>query len=199
MSATASPRGLVPVGLLGGTPFAGSTRSYPIKSGYNTTIYNGDIVGIGTGGNAGHMIKEAHPGEINPVGVFLGCSYTDPSTGQHTHSNRYPANTVASDILAVVSCDPNTVYEIQADGAVTQANLGQTIDVTGASGNDVNGNSTMAADQSTIADAALLLRIVDFVSRPESTVGDAKTDLIVMFNPAQHIYAAEDALDDANN
>ena len=33
MSTTSAPRGLKPIGILGGTPFAGSTREYLIKSG----------------------------------------------------------------------------------------------------------------------------------------------------------------------
>ena len=40
MSATSAPRGLKPIGLLGGMPFAGSTREFLIKSGYATAIFN---------------------------------------------------------------------------------------------------------------------------------------------------------------
>ena len=45
MSTTSAPRGLKPIGLLGGMPFAGSTMEISIKSGYATAIFNGDVVG----------------------------------------------------------------------------------------------------------------------------------------------------------
>ena len=35
MSATSAPRGLKPVGILGGMPFAGSTRLMKIKNNYS--------------------------------------------------------------------------------------------------------------------------------------------------------------------
>ena len=38
------PYGLKPVNKLGGTPFAGATRHFAIASGYNTNIFNGDVV-----------------------------------------------------------------------------------------------------------------------------------------------------------
>ena len=38
MAATASPYGLRAVNHLGGTPYAGSTRMYPIASGYANNI-----------------------------------------------------------------------------------------------------------------------------------------------------------------
>ena len=38
------PYGLQPVNLIGGQPYAGSTRLMPIASGYATSIYFGDVV-----------------------------------------------------------------------------------------------------------------------------------------------------------
>ena len=38
-----------------------------------------------------------------PVGVFMGCKYTDPNLGYELYSQSYPANTVASDIQAYVA------------------------------------------------------------------------------------------------
>jgi hypothetical protein len=93
MSATSAPRGLKPIGLLGGMPFAGSTREFLIKSGYATAIFNGDVVGLADTANStddGYLVREAVASEVNPIGVFLGCSYTDPSTGQLTFKQYYP-------------------------------------------------------------------------------------------------------------
>ena len=74
MSATSAPRGLKPIGLLGGMPFAGSTREYLIKSGYSTAIFNGDVVGLAVANSTddGHLVRETAASEVNPIGVFLG-------------------------------------------------------------------------------------------------------------------------------
>ena len=74
MSTTSAPRGLKPIGLLGGMPFAGSTMEISIDSGYATAIFNGDVVGYadvtnGTG-TAGTLVREPVANEVNPIGVF---------------------------------------------------------------------------------------------------------------------------------
>jgi len=46
MAAAATPYGLRAVNLIGGLPFAGSTRQISIASGYGTNIFNGSIVSI---------------------------------------------------------------------------------------------------------------------------------------------------------
>lgn len=194
MSTTSAPRGLKPVGLLGGMPFAGSTRSLLIKSGYATAIFNGDVVGFADVTNStddGFIVRESAAGEVNPIGVFLGCSYTDPSTGQLTHSQHYPGSIAASDIRAVISINPFTLYEVQADGAVAQTALGQTIDLAQTqAGSATTGNSGLQADASTAAITGKCWRIVDFVDRPGSTVGDTYTDIIVMMNQSEHALMA---------
>ena len=195
MSTTSAPRGLKPIGLLGGMPFAGSTMEISIDSGYATAIFNGDVVGYadvtnGTG-TAGTLVREPVANEVNPIGVFLGCSYTDPNTGQPTHRQYYPGGISATDIVAVVSVNPMTLYEVQADGQLAQAKLGQTIDLAQtASGNTTTGNSGIQADASTAAITGKCWRIVDFVDRPGSTINDAYTDIIVMMNQTEHALVA---------
>jgi len=195
MSATSAPRGLKPVGLLGGMPFAGSTRLMKIKSGYSTAIFNGDVVGIADVANStddGHLVRETAASEVNPIGVFLGVSYTDPNTGQHTHKQYYPGSIAADDIQAVVAINPFTLYEVQADGAVAQTSLGMTIDlVQTQAGSTVTGNSGLQADASTASVGGELFKIVDFVDRVGSSVGDAKTDLIVMMNMAENVLTTD--------
>ena len=195
MSATDVYRGLKPIGLLGGMPFAGSTREYLIKSGYATAIFNGDIVGMGdvaNGTDDGYLVREVAAAPVNPIGVFLGCSYTDPNTGQLTFSQYYPGGIAASDIKGVVSVNPFTLYEVQADGAVAQTSLGMTIDmVQSQAGSTVTGNSGIQADADTASVAGECWKIVDFVDRVGSTVGDAKTDLIVMMNQTEHAFLAD--------
>ena len=195
MSATSAPRGLKPIGLLGGMPFAGSTREFLIKSGYATAIFNGDVVGLADTANStddGYLVREAVASEVNPIGVFLGCSYTDPSTGQLTFKQYYPGGIAASDIKAVVSANPFTLYELQADGAIAQTQLGMTADlVQTQAGSTATGNSGIQLDASTASVGGECWKIVDFVERVGSTIGDAKTDVIVMMNQTEHAFLAD--------
>lgn len=195
MSTTSAPRGLKPIGILGGMPFAGSTREYLIKSGYSTAIFNGDVVGfanVASSTDDGYLVRETAAGEVNPIGVFLGVSYTDPNTSQPTFKQHYPGSISASDIKAVVAVHPHTLYEVQADGAVAQTSLGMTIDlVQTSSGNTTTGNSGLQADADTASVGGELFKIVDFVNRPGSSVGDAYTDLVVMLSPAENAFLTD--------
>lgn len=195
MSATSAPRGLKPIGLLGGMPFAGSTREYLIKSGYATAIFNGDVVGLADTANStddGFIVREPVASEVNPIGVFLGVSYTDPATGQLTFKQFYPGSIAASDIKAVVSVNPFTLYEVQADDAIAQTQLGMTADlVQTQAGSTTTGNSGVQLDASTASVGGELFKIIDFVDRVGSTIGDAKTDVIVMMNQTEHAFLAD--------
>jgi hypothetical protein len=195
MSATSAPRGLKPIGLLGGMPFAGSTREFCIKSGYATAIFNGDVVGLADTANStddGYLVREAVASEVNPIGVFLGCSYTDPSTGQLTFKQYYPGAIAASDIKAVVSANPMTLYEVQADGQIAQTQLGMTADlVQTQAGSTATGNSGIQLDASTASVGGECWKIIDFVERVGSEINDAKTDVIVMMNQTEHAFLAD--------
>ena len=195
MASTASPYGLKAVNHVGGTPYAGSTRLLPIASGYNTNLYNGTIVQIGTDGTIQLMpsIGSAADGfDAGTIGVFVGCTYSDPVTGNLTFNQYWPANTVAADAKAYVVDDPDVVFMVQADASVAQTGLGGNVPLaevqSGTTGSTVNGNSDIAADATYAATSGIALRIVDFVDSPTSTVGDAFTDLLVKFNPVAHSY-----------
>jgi hypothetical protein len=195
MSTTSAPRGLKPIGILGGMPFAGSTREYLINSGYSTAIFNGDVVGfanVASSSDDGYLVRETAAGEINPIGVFLGVSYTDPNTSQPTFKQYYPGSITASDIKAVVAVHPHTLYEVQADGAVAQTSLGMTLDLVQTSaGNTTTGNSGLQGDADTASVGGELFKIVDFVNRPGSSVGDTYTDLVVMLSPAENAFLTD--------
>lgn len=193
MATTAAPYGLKPINHVGGLPFAGATRSLRIASAYATNIFYGDIVAINT---AGFIVKVTTTGAdaagnafpAGVVGVFLGCTYTDPTFGK-VFRQYYPANTVASDIVAIISADPGALYQVQANGSLTQTALGGNVCVVQNAGSTVTGNSTVALSASSLATSTFLpFRVIDFVDAPGSTVGDAFTDVIVRFNFGTHSY-----------
>ena len=169
MASTAAPYGLKPVNLIGGQPYAGSTRQIKIASGYNTNIFNGSVVSIVTAGTLEIVTTVGSNSSVFPagtVGVFVGCSYTDPNSKQKVFAQYFPANTVASDAVGYVVDDPDVVFQVQADASVAQAGLGANAPLAAvqstSTGSTVTGNSTSALD-ATVATTTQGFRIVDFV------------------------------------
>ena len=194
MASTAAPYGLKPVNLIGGQPYAGSTRQIKIASGYDTNIFNGSVVSIVTAGTLEIVTTVGSNSSVFPagtIGVFVGCSYTDPNSKQKVFAQYFPANTVASDAVGYVVDDPDVVFQVQADASIAQAGLGANAPLAAvqstSTGSTVTGNSTTALD-ATVATTTQAFRIVDFVDSPKSSVGDAFTDVLVKFNVAQHSY-----------
>jgi hypothetical protein len=114
-----APYGFKAVNRVDGLPYAGAIRQIPIASNYNTAIYNGDTVVIVNGGT----IQVAGSGAIttgNPVGVFVGCQYTN-SSGQTVQAQYYPGTSVTNAIAFVVD-DPLAAFKVAvayANGVVT--------------------------------------------------------------------------------
>jgi len=195
MAATAAPYGFKPLNLIGGQPFAGSTRAIKIASGYATNIYSGSIVSIaGATGTVAIVTTNGDnstPFPAGTVGVFVGCSYTDPTFGK-VFRQYWPTGTVAADAVAFVVDDPDALFQVQANGAVAQAKLGENTHLAAvqstSTGSTVTGNSNTAVTATSATTNGFAFRIVDFVETTDSTVGDAFTDLIVKFNPVAHSY-----------
>jgi hypothetical protein len=195
MATTASPYGFKPVNLIGGTPYAGSTRQIKIASGYASNLYNGQIVRIATDGTIALMVNLGSAADVflaGTVGVFVGCTYTDPTLKYKLNSQYWPTGTVASDAMAYVVDDPNAVFQVQSAGSLAQADLGANVPLNAvqstSTGSTTTGNSNTSVSATAAATTLISLRIVDFVNGPFSTVGDAFTDVLVKFNPVAHSY-----------
>jgi hypothetical protein len=102
------PYGLIPINLIGGQVFAGATRQIPIATNSSTAIYFGDVVKLNSGGT---LDKDVGTTAATPVGVFLGCSYTDPTYGK-TFRQWYPGTTNVTDIVAYVEDDPDALFKV---------------------------------------------------------------------------------------
>ncbi|HAW77829.1 MAG TPA: hypothetical protein DCW74_19100 [Alteromonas australica] len=187
MAATASPMGAEPVGTLSASgSFSGKVRHIKIASGYATNIFYGDFVKMVS---AGVVEKDTGTSTLTPVGVFMGCAFTDPNTKQKTFSQIWPASTVAADAVAYVMDDPDAVFRMQSDEALVQSDLGNNVGVVQTAGSTDIGRSKNALDGSTAATTNTLpLRIVEFVDGPDSAVGDAFTDALVFINFGDHQY-----------
>jgi hypothetical protein len=191
MASTASPMGARPVGSLVSAAYNAKITHYKINNAYGTDIFYGDFVKWADNNPNTTIQKDTGTSSMTPIGVFLGCSYTDPSTGQTTFNQYYPASTAADDIMAYVASDPFLVMQMQSDEALTQDDLGKNVAVVQTGGSTAIGTSKNAIDGSTAATTNTLpLKIIDFVEGPDSAIGDAKTDVLVMFNVGHQLLNA---------
>jgi hypothetical protein len=172
--------GLKPVRMMGGSPYSGGQSRYRIAANYGTSIFQGDLVMQVTGGG---VEIHADGGTVPIVGVFNGCMYTDPTTSEQVFSNYYPASTNASDIIAFIHDDPNTVFEIQADDTFPVADLFGNFDIVYTnSGSTYTGISGAELDVTTGATATSLpLKAIDISQDPDnSDVASANTNVLVV-------------------
>lgn len=183
----AAPYGLKPVNLIGGQVFAGSTRNVQIQYGYATNIFYGDFVAITRGFATrlavtdGGSAATGAPG-YGQVGIFLGCSFTDPVSKQRRFSQFWPASTLAGDAYAIVTDDPDTVFKAAVVtsqggttiGAASRAMIGLNMTISNLAGNINTGNSSNGILASSAATtAALPVRILDVVQETAVSLGTA--------------------------
>jgi hypothetical protein len=180
MSTTATPYGFRPLGLLGGGDWSNSIRHIKMTNSYGTSIFYGDVVKVVA---TGTVEKDSGTTTMTPVGIFVGCSYTDPGSSQPTYSQMWTASTSATDIMAYVVDDPNIVFQGQGDATLAQTALGNNVAVVQTAGSTSIGTSKNAIDSSTIAATKTLpVRILGFIDGPNATVGDSFTDVLCKFN-----------------
>ena len=174
----AAPYGLKPINLIGGQVFAGSTREYPIIYGSATDIFYGDIVGLSRG-NLGRL--SVTTGTLGTVaGVFLGCSYTNPTTKQKQFAQYWPGGTLAGDAVAIVCDDPDTVFKaVMCSSGTTVASgaramIGQNLAMINNTGNVNTGdsaNALLAPSATPATTDTLPIRVLGLVPDTVVTLG----------------------------
>jgi hypothetical protein len=165
----------------GGQVMTHGMRLMPITLNYATAIFNGDLVQL----TSGLITKVTGTTGVTPIGVFIGCEYEDASLGLF-HRAFWPASQAiktGTTAWAYVIDDPDVLFEIQANGAVTQAQLGLNANLVQTAGSTATGKSAVAMAIAGIAATATFpLRIVDFVRRPDNVIGAGYTDVLVRIN-----------------
>ena len=172
------PYGFKPVNLIGGQVFSGSTRNIPIAYGYTANIFYGDFVQI-TSGYATLLANDIAGAAA--VGVFLGCSYTNPTTKQKLFSQYWPTGTLAGDAVAIVCDDPDTVFKaavttgaaLTAIGSASSLLVGRNLAGNTVVGSTSTGNSNGAIVGSTPATSTGNFRIMNLV--PDTQVSTSAT------------------------
>ena len=199
------PYGLKPINLIGGQVFAGATRQLAITTSgvnYNTAIFYGDVVQLSSNGT---VIISTLDTETSPVagvvGVFLGCSFTNPVTKQKTFSQYWPGYASGvTDAVAYVCDDPDALFKVvgvgdTADGTglvvapVQQTALGTNAVLVLNSGSTASGDSAIGI-YSAGTTTSLPMRIVDLV--PDTAYISSGNlvfpEVIVKFNFGYHWY-----------
>lgn len=197
-----APYGLEPINLVGGLPFAGATRQIPIGTSYGTAIYNGDVVQLNASGNVIITTLQAQTSPLaGVIGVFLGCSYTNPATKQKLFSQFYPGGVAADDIMAYVVDDPNALFKVvsvtsnvadSTSGGLLPAyksranTFGANAELVLNTGSATNGNGRMGVFINNVT-TSLPLRVVDVVPDTANSSGNF-VEFIVKFNAGYHAY-----------
>ena len=149
--------GFKPINELNGLPYAGAVRQIPIQRNYGTALFAGDLVKFEAGLIEITDMTSASTSGLGQAGVFVGCSYTNPSTGQKLFAQYYPGSIAANDIVAYVVDDDRAVFKAvmiaqtgsvsntaTAIGYASQAFVGTNLfPVTGTAGSTTTGNSAM--------------------------------------------------------
>ena len=182
------PYGLQPVNLIGGQVFAGSTRLLKIASGYAANIFYGDVVKMVSTGTIEKDTGTTTVAANGVAGVFLGCTYTDPSTKQPRWSQYWPASTVASDAQAYVADDPDVLFKVAAVSSGTtvafygQTVIGNNVALVQNAGSTTTGDSAVGIDgTSAAATVSLPIRIVAGVPDTANASGEF-CEFICKFN-----------------
>ena len=183
--------GMKPVRMIGGAPYTGGQSRYRIAANYDTSIFQGDMVTQVTGG---HIALHADGGVVPIVGVFNGCQYTDPTSGEQVYSNYYPASTNASDLIAFIIDDPMVVFEVQADIAFPIADLFGNFDIVyttaGSTKSGVSGAELKVTDGGTAL--TLPVKAIDISEDPtNSDVATAHTNVLVVIE--NHVFGIKGA------
>lgn len=165
------PYGFKPINLIGGQVFAGATRKMRIASGYNTAIGYGDLLIKVSDGTVARSAATATKPTGGFAGVFLGCNFINPSTGQLQFQQNYIANTTVTVgyIEAVVCEDPDTLFQVAVVSGTTvvtgveYTSVGNNATIVNNTAITNAGNSQIALLDTTATTDTLPIRIVDVV------------------------------------
>jgi hypothetical protein len=200
-----APYGLKPINLIGGQVFAGATRQFAITTSsvnYNTAIFNGDVVALTADGVVAVSALDTETSPVaGVVGVFLGCSYTNPATKQKLFSQYWPGfASGVTDAVAYVADDPDQLFKVVNVAGATADNtssglLPAYVGLTAVGNNAqlvLNTGSTVTGDSKTAiylnnVTTSLPMRVVDVVPDTANSSGNF-VEFVVKFNFGYHSY-----------
>ena len=154
----------------------------------STGAANGTIIPAGTPGNS------AATSGYQVAGAFAGVEWTDV-TGRRRVSDYWPTGTAyqTGSCVAYFYNDEKIVYEIQADGSMTQTTIGGEYNFS----NITAGSTTTGLSQATLASASAQsngnqgqMRVVDLAPYVDNAWGDSYTIVRVTLPYSQFVASA---------
>lgn len=188
MANTDRPNGFKPVGTLTGSPWQAGLRVYK-ADGSGSNLFPGDMLILEADG----AVDIAASTSLQLLGVMVGkllnnvnsttnlisdgmLSNTDPNLTKKYYDTADGAGWI------LVATDPNTLYEVQADGTTPYTAIGANCDLLATAGSTVTGHSQQEIS-STVATATTSgIRIVALVQRPGNDVTAANSKWVVKIN-----------------
>ena len=170
-------------------------KAYSIDSAYAANIFSGDPVKLTDAGviqlGTSDGTRSGTTDGVKLLGVFAGCQYND-ATGKPTISPFWPTGTTATNIVAWVYDDPETLYDVQYTNPGTpgvtsmQSAVGKECDwvVASPGGSTQTGlsNTQLTAIQSTSGQ----FQITGFAYEIKDSITDAYAVVTVRLNEAQY-------------
>jgi hypothetical protein len=192
------PYGFKPINLIGGQVFAGANRKMRIASAYATSIGYGDLLIRADDGTVTRSAATTAKPTGGFAGVFLGCEFINPSTGQLQFQQNFVGGTTVTTgyITAYVCEDPDALFQVAVVSGTTVV-TGVQFTAVGNNATIVNntaitnaGNSQIALLDSTATTDTLPIRIVDVVPDTAFISGGNTLypEVIVKFNFGMHAY-----------
>lgn len=194
MSAINAPYGLLPKKMIGSQAFPAAMIEIPMTTNSASPIVAGQMIALNAGNPVAAAVTPTTTRSTStPIGVCVGVTYFDPVLKQFMTDQMLPANAISNGytkVKVLVVDDPDAIFMIQANGAVTQASMGLNAAVAAVTAVDTFAKrSQMTLDTATIANTATLaLRIVGFSTEARDAIGDAFTNVLVKFNQGVHAY-----------
>ena len=192
------PYGLIPINLIGGQVFAGSTRKMRIASAYATSIGFGDLLVRADDGTVTRSAATTAKPTGGFAGVFLGCEFINPSTGQLQFQQNFVGGTTVTTgfITAYVCDDPDALFKVAVVSGTTvvtgvqYTSVGNNATLVNNTAITTAGNSQVALLDSTATTDTLPIRIVDVVPDTAYVSGGNTLypEVIVKLNFGMHAY-----------
>lgn len=182
-----SPFGLKPIEHLNGNPWNGATRRCRIDASAGDLGIGDAVIWNGSGSGGYPEVIEATVGDGNKIFGVIVSFEPDPTDLE----NMYIAS--ADSGWANVCVDPDVVYEIQANGVVGDADIGQNaVLIADHSVNTTTGISGTEMNATTGANASYQLLIIGGVDRSDNdlTLTHAKWKVLINLHSLRAVDAS---------
>lgn len=168
-------------------------KAYTIASTYAANIFAGDPVKLVDAGTiqlgTSDGTRTGTLDGISLLGIFAGCEYTD-ATGKPTVSNFWPTGTTATNIIAYVYDDPETLFNVEyanpSAGTTVQTAVGEGCDWVPTAPGGSTSTGLSATLLSAIVATSGQFQITGFLGNPADTLTDAYVTAIVRINEHQY-------------